>query len=273
MIDVSANLFNALPQVPGTANRLPASRSLAIQDESQSGGNSLRGIADGLRLDAPAGNFSPPATGEQGFASLAPVLQSLQLPPTQLTPPPDDTPLWRELLDQQQERIAARDQDDRDLEALQQAQEQRAAERELLREQFSNLAGNTVFEGEAPPVSDAAQQASAELQQVVAEQENTAPLPGQAQTSSPQTESEPAPLPGQGNIEDPAAGQVGRFPPNTQFPGLQSSPPPEVEPFAELPDLPDLPEPDPAQEQQRVEQLFSGASGTENTGNNLNLFA
>ena len=152
MVNLGANLYNALPQSFLGENRLTASKySLQETDESMQGGNSLRNVTRQFRQQAGLADFSPPPKGQQGFASLGPVLEKLQ---------PDITPLyelsgptsWERLLEEQKRISAAREQAARDFENLLNSRDQAQTE---LQERLQLVKENAErVRYEAPPVED-----------------------------------------------------------------------------------------------------------------------
>jgi hypothetical protein len=242
MLDVSANLYSALPQAFGVA-RLPASRSLVKPDENLSGGNSLQTIASQLRPETAVADFTPKPANEQGFLSLSPVLASLRLSPEQLVPASENQiPVWEQLLNQQQEIADARRAAAKEQEELEQQRRQAAAERIASEERIRELRDEVVFSN------------------------TPAQKPGETEDSSP----EPVPLPGQGGADEPVVAlgtESDRlFPPDTEFPALNK------------PDLPageNRPKIDLQlqAEQQRVKALFNDTASQDTAGSRINLFA
>ena len=123
MVDLSTNLFNALPIRPVT--RAPASLSLAKQDETNSGGNSLKTAL------TQSNSIVPKTPTETGFSSLAPVLASLRPPPfelEQINSLDDEPTFFDKLLEQQEGIVLARQENEARSEQVIKDRERDAAE-------------------------------------------------------------------------------------------------------------------------------------------------
>ena len=261
MVNLGANLYNALPQSFLGVNRLTTSNySLQETDESTQAGNSLRLATQQFREQAGIPDFSPPPKGQQGFASLGPVLEQFQpdIPPLYELSGPTS---WERLLEEQKRISAAREQAARDFEDILSSRDEARAELEDRLQLVAENADRARFEAqpteEIPAsenededsVSNTAQEALNSQRSV----DNEAPPPVNADQS--QSRNETAPLPGQGTrIEDPyqpeeaiTEQQSGSSDKTTSLPGSGAS-----------------------NEQQQVARLFSTA---DNTGNAINFFA
>ncbi len=260
MIDVSANLYNALPQALGAA-RLPASRSLAKPDESTAGSNSLNKIANEFRPESAVADFSPAPSGAQGFASLSPVLAALRPPPAQLSALPEKgSTTWEKLLETQQEIAEARRATAEELQENEQARRQATAERAAFQQTISEMSEKVIFTSEQQPSVESSQQASNPLQ------------PGNEQTAQQAANNrpEPLPVPGQGNTSQPgvqpdeATGRL--FPSDSEPPKIPSAPAQNIDSEPAYNEVV-------VAEQQRVAKIFSTTQNSENAGNTINLFA
>lgn len=265
MVNLGANLYNALPQSFMGVNRLTASSySLQETDESTQAGNSLRLVTQQFRQDADLPDFSPPPKGQQGFASLGPVLEKLQ---------PDITPLyelsgptsWERLLDEQKRISAAREQAARDFENLLSNRDQAQTEFEERLQLVKENAERVRFEArpvedentreseteeDEENVSNAAQQALNSLRTTDNETDTTVSREPSSVTN------EAVPLPGQGTrIEDPNQPEKAVI---KDQPGLSAKRTPLPGSGAGA-----------SNEQQQVARLFST---TDNTGNAINFF-
>lgn len=253
MIDVSANLYNALPQALGAA-RLPASRSLAKPDETTAGSNSLSKIANEFRPESAVTDFSPTTpSSAQGFASLSPVLAALRPPPAQLSAFPENgNTTWEKLLETQQEIAEARRTAAEELQEREQARRQAAAERSAFEQTISELSEKVIFTSEQQPRAENAQQETSNSSQTGDSQTT--------QTASQVVDNRPEPLPGQGKASQPGVQQ------NSEPPKIPSAPAPETvsEPAYNEAAV---------AEQRRVAKIFSSTQNGENAGNTINLFA
>jgi len=260
MVNFGASLYNALPQSFLGGNRLASSNySLQETDESTQGGNSARLLTQQYRQQAGLPDFSPPPKGQQGFASLGPVLEKLQ---------PDITPLyelsgptsWERLLEEQKRISAAREQAARDFENLLSSRDQAQADLEDRLQLVKENAERARFEAEPVEESPASETEEDNVSNTAQEALNSlrttdneaATAANQEQSSS---RSEAAPLPGQGTrIEDP----------NQPVNEILNDQPAVSEKRTALPGSGS------SSEQQQVARLFSTA---ENTGNAINFFA
>ncbi|NNJ92007.1 MAG: hypothetical protein HKP55_10050, partial [Gammaproteobacteria bacterium] len=204
MVNLGANLYNALPQSFLGGNRLTASNySLQETDESTQGGNSLRLATRQFREQSGLPDFSPPPKGQQGFASLGPVLEKFQpdIPPLYELSGPTS---WERLLEEQKRISAAREQAARDFEDIISNRNQAQDELEDRLQLVSQNAERARFEAEPAeeiPVSatEDDEKASNAAQQALNSQrsdDNEPPPAVNAEQS--QVRSEAAPLPGQG---------------------------------------------------------------------------
>ena len=260
MVNFGANLYNALPQSFIGVNRLTVSNnSLQAADESNQGGNSLRLVTQQFRDQAGLPDFSPPPKGQQGFASLGPVLEKFQ---------PEITPLnelsgptsWERLLEEQKRISAAREQAARDFEDILSSRDEAEAELEERLQLISENAERARFD--AGPTEDIPESETEDsnntsnaAQEVLNSQRSTDSESAPPDNEEPsQFRNEAAPLPGQGTrIEDPDQ--------------------PEGENFEDQLRTSEKPVPLPgsgnSSEQQQLARLFSTA---DNTGNAINFF-
>lgn len=112
MIDVSSNLLTAIPASYTAASRLPTAVSKLKPPENLSGSLSLKTVSEKLQPETSLSDFGPPARGEEGFASLGPVLSSLRIAPDQLSAKSqtDEKAVWEQLYEEQMRIAEAREQ-------------------------------------------------------------------------------------------------------------------------------------------------------------------
>ena len=263
MVNFGASLYNALPQSFLGGNRLASSNySLQETDESTRGGNSLRLATSQFRQDAGLADFSPPPKGQQGFASLGPVLEKFQpdIPPLYELSGPTS---WERLLEEQKRISAAREQAARDFEDLLSSRDRAQTELEdrlqLIKENAERVRfeaqpvedNNTPALATEPDdnVSNSAQQALNILRTADDEADinfNEEQLP---------STSEAAPLPGQGTRIEDADQPANEIFNDQSMVSEKRTPLPGSGTFSE---------------QQQVARLFSTE---DNTGNAINFFA
>lgn len=283
MVDLGANLYNALPQTLVRGARYPASNySLTQPDDSNAGGNSLRSVAQQVRPDTPVGDFSPPARNEQGFGSLAPALSSIRPEPAGI-PGLGETASWEKLLEEQQRISEARRQALRQAEELQKAREQAARDLQESSQLAQNASDNVLFSPDpeaAPEAAQAPAPTSAPDEEPVTGNANASQAPEQIALRAQQSlnaqrtigagENNDAPeLAQSGEIQDLALpGQGQRIDDPFKAPDEQS---------ASLPADRQAPQSNPQNRpendaQQRVQQLFS-SSDNSRQGSNVSYFA
>ena len=250
MVNLGASLYNALPLTQVGGNRLPASDfTLREGDESTQGGNSLRAVASEFRQQAGLSDFSPPPEGQQGFASLGPVLQQFQpkIPPLYEFSGPTS---WERLLEEQKRISAAREEAARNFQDLLNSRDEAAAELEDRLQLVKDNSERARFEAE-PREELLGEETDDEENNNIAQQvlnsqrSENASAEIDSGEDRPRFRSETAPLPGQGTrIDDPNQ-------PEDAI--LQAEDQPRS-----------------TSEQQEVARLFST---TDNTGNSINFFA
>jgi len=261
MVDLSTNLFNALPIRPVT--RAPASLSLAKQDETNSGGNSLKTAL------TQSNSIGPKTPTESGFSSLAPVLASLRPPPfelEQINSLDDEPTFFDKLLEQQEGIVLARQKYEARSEQVIKDRERDAAELIENEERARQIRSTILFEPKPELAAIASRNENTQItdiptgREILQSQQATVQALGSEKAEEEEVEAPP--LIGQGE--------------NTTAEEAISSEKPQVEPVpfklfpdpTKVDDAPKLPK----SNQPDIEALFSTYKAPEISGQNVNAF-
>jgi len=250
-MDVSASIYNALPQAYSTSGTRSA-RSLLKPDSSLESGNSLRAVASSLRQQAGITDFSPPPANQQGFASLGPSFSSLRLSPQQLAAAKDtgnEPATYEKLLEIQDEISLRRAELAEAAELRTQARQQAAAELEISQARVQSFREKAVFSSELPIDT-------VMLSGETREQENRpepAPLLGQNDSTQSVTEGSETDKP-----YPPAAGEARMFAADVPEPTKKAA----QENNDSVTD-----------QRQRIQQLFNTDQSRQNSGNSISIYA
>ena len=268
MIDVGANLYNALPQSYGVGNRsITSAYSLNKPEESLAAGNSLRAVTAKYREDSGLPDFSEKPKNEQGFLSLGPVLASLRPDPQPIASPLSDEPTtWEKLLEEQKRISEAQSERRKQTQEFLDAQQ---SDDNVVAQLAENSSQRVVLEidsseNETNPEESSAEEAAARAAQLSLNAQRNAGQEPEPVVDESEPQQEPvnfAPLPGQGERIDSPYQAEEAFSAPPIFGEETESTSPEESPPEQLP-----------QEQLRLQQSYSAAPADSNAGGNVDFY-